>query len=637
MRIRGLLFFFISLSASANLVSKHSTVIPSVIVMAARKASPSFTSGPKSIITREQIATTGMTTLAQTLQNLGGVQIQDTSGNGSQVMLSMRGFGANASSNTLVLVNGIPITNPDMAPPDLNSIPLPEIEYIEIISGSESVLYGDQAVGGIINIITRNHANENIELSCSAGSYNQHHCIASLHRQMSLIDFNLNLASNHTDNYRQHNNYDQNLLSGEIDYTHQSGSLRFDYSIANEKMLYPGALTKNQVNANRRQASNDTDFFKDWNGLYHFQFQQNINTTWRLTTDLSRRDMHGNGVLFSPFTQSRTSNFFRPQIDGSLGKVRINTGIDLQTDQYELNSLFGVTKDSLQKYGIYFITNTTVNQRLAFSIGARGALQNSSLKSSTPIATVNRATASTIGATFLLTPEIKFYLRRAESFRFPKADENASTPPGVNGLRTQRGAAYETGAEISKEKYSGKIEIYQLNLEDEITFDPTQTIQRPFGTNRNLDPTVRHGMSISGKKSIAANFTIDAQYNYVNARFQSGPNSGNRIPLVSENIMRAGINYQFASHWNIYPEFIYTGNQFAANDDANIAGKIGGYTIYNFNLRYVYSHFTASLHFNNIFNKNYYFYTVYQPSMPSESFYPAPDRNLTLTMNYSFA
>jgi iron complex outermembrane receptor protein len=228
------------------------------------------------------------------------------------------------------------------------------------------------------------------------------------------------------------------------------------------------------------------------------------------------------------------------------------------------------------------------------------------------------------------------YVRRAENFRFPKADEDASTPPGVNGLKTQRGVSYETGVQWDWKRFINNIGIYQLYLKDEIQFDPTQTPEDPFGTNRNLDPTIRRGAFITEKVAINDYLTINGQYNFVNARFQSGIYAGKRIPLVSENIVRAGANIKFAEYWNFYAEGLFTGNQYADNDNANIAPQIGGYTIFNLSLRYVFKNFTASLRCNNVFDKNYFLYTVYQPSMQSEFFYPAPVRNFLLSVKYSF-
>src|SRR5579872_6708456 len=118
------LFFFASYAVAAT--------VPTVHVKAPNYLEGSYTSGPNTVINQQQITRTGITSLAQALQSLGGVQLQDMAGNGSQVSLGMRGFGMNASSNTLLLINGIPVTNPDMAPPDLNAIPVQEIESIEI-------------------------------------------------------------------------------------------------------------------------------------------------------------------------------------------------------------------------------------------------------------------------------------------------------------------------------------------------------------------------------------------------------------------------------------------------------------------------------------------------------------------------
>jgi iron complex outermembrane recepter protein len=624
-------------AVSSTALSSHSTTIPPIHIKAAKNTSHSLINGPKTIVTQQQIRAAGVTTLAQALSELGGVQLQDTAGNGSQLSMNLRGFGANASSNTLLLVNGIPITNPDLAPPDLNAIPLHDIEYIEIMAGSESVLYGDQAVGGIINIVTRQQAKEKMELSCSAGSYRQHYCYAALHNQFKRLHYNVALSNHHTNNYREHNDYDQNVLIGNVSYPYQTGRVSFDYQIANEDMQYPGALTAQQVRQDRQQANNDIDFFKNENTFFHLKQQQQVNSNWLLQTDLAQRGMHGHGVFSLPFNQSRNTYFIKPQLKGTIGNVLLTSGIDLQKDNYHLGSTFGLTNNSQQKYGVFGIATIPISEPLFLSVGARGAYQGSHLQSTSDSDTINRVLTTTVGATYHLLTDFDIYLRQAGSFRFPKADEMATTPIGVKALRAQRGTAYETGIQLNRDNYSGKLGIYQLNLRDEIAFDPTQTPQQPFGANKNLSPTVRRGITLSGKNKITDRLSLGGQYNYVDARFQNGTDSGNRIPLVSAIILRANIDYTIAEYWTIYTEALYTGNQFAANDNANVAGKMGGYTLYNFNLRFSIKELSASLRVNNIFNKRYYFYTVFMPNMQSEFFYPAPERNFTLTVTYAFA
>jgi iron complex outermembrane receptor protein len=618
-----------------------STTVPTVIVKAPRKIKAAMSGGPSSVITQKQMQASGVTSLAQTLESLGGIQLQDSFGNGAQVALNMRGFGANANSNTLLLINGIPLSNPDLAPPDLNMIPLNEIESIEVMAGSESVLYGDQAVGGAINIVTREALNNKnkAQLSCSAGSYNERRCEIAFYMQKDKFNHHIRLSSSHNHHYRDHNEDNQNQLAGQLAYHAAQSEMHVYYTASNEYMQFPGPLTAAQVRQNRRQASNDTDFFKAGNAFVHLQYVYQLHPGLGLQTDMAGRIMQGHGVLFSPFEQWRQTYFFKPTIKGTIKNSFLHSitwfsGIDVQADHYRLSSSFGLTNNEQQKYGLFALVNVPVLSSVVFSLGARGAQQSSHLQSTTSSAAINRAFASTLGLTYQFHPDLNLYLRRAESFRFPKADENASAPIGVKGLRTQRGVAYETGVALERDLYALKLGMYQLHLKDEISFDPLQTPQQPFGSNTNLSPTARTGFTFSGRYAFTDHLVLNGQYNYVNARFQQGIYKGNRIPLVSDTIIRMGVDYRIHEHWNIYSEAIYTGNQYAANDNTNSLGKIGGYTTYNMNIRFHRASFSASLRLNNIFNKYYYFYTVDQSG--TEFFYPAPGRNIMLTLNYLF-
>ena len=74
---------------------------------------------------------------------------------GSKSTIDIRGMGAQAKSNVLILVNGQRLNNIDMSEIDFPSIPKQSIDNIEIYKGNAaSVLYGDGAIGGAINIIT---------------------------------------------------------------------------------------------------------------------------------------------------------------------------------------------------------------------------------------------------------------------------------------------------------------------------------------------------------------------------------------------------------------------------------------------------------------------------------------------------
>jgi iron complex outermembrane recepter protein len=101
------------------------------------------------VIDRNEIERSAASSLIEVLNGKAGIQIRDTLGDGNHASISLRGFGDNAVNNVLVLVDGRRLNNPSLSGPDLNSVPLANIERIEILRGAGTVLYGDQAVGGV--------------------------------------------------------------------------------------------------------------------------------------------------------------------------------------------------------------------------------------------------------------------------------------------------------------------------------------------------------------------------------------------------------------------------------------------------------------------------------------------------------
>ena len=106
------------------------------------------------VITAKDIENGGFTNAFEAVKNLGQVNVhtyQDDGGDygGMMSRIRMRGI----DNGTLVLVNGNPSTYMNNA--TLDNIPIDQIERIEIVKGAGSVLYGPQAMGGVVNIITK--------------------------------------------------------------------------------------------------------------------------------------------------------------------------------------------------------------------------------------------------------------------------------------------------------------------------------------------------------------------------------------------------------------------------------------------------------------------------------------------------
>jgi iron complex outermembrane receptor protein len=118
------------------------------------------TSVPVTVIKAEELKTAGVTTTEQALQQISSVQVSLTSaqavgaGTGGASYVDMRGLGPN---KTLVLLNGRRIANSafDSSAPDINTIPFAAIDRIEVLRDGASALYGTDAIGGVVNFITK--------------------------------------------------------------------------------------------------------------------------------------------------------------------------------------------------------------------------------------------------------------------------------------------------------------------------------------------------------------------------------------------------------------------------------------------------------------------------------------------------
>jgi len=124
------------------------------------------------IITKKELERIKRTNVLEVLQSVPGISIIQNGPSGGAASVFLRG--AN-SEHTLVMMDGIELNDP-ITPSrsyDLAHYTLENVERIEILRGPQSTLYGSDAMGGVINIITKKgHGKPNINLSARGGSYN---------------------------------------------------------------------------------------------------------------------------------------------------------------------------------------------------------------------------------------------------------------------------------------------------------------------------------------------------------------------------------------------------------------------------------------------------------------------------------
>lgn len=638
--------FIACLLSSSNTFATDVVKVTPVVVSATRSPQSSVpTAAAISIIDRAEIEASGARHIAEVLRGRGGLQVRDLYGDGSRAVVSMRGFGENAAANTLILVDGRRLNNSDLGAPDLNSIALKDVERIEIIQGSAGVLFGDQAVGGVINVITRTPQNLAANVAVGAGSYRGREVRATVSdRNANGLAYRLSGETRSSDNYRDNNRQEYTNLLGRLDYRHQgNGSVFLEHQAIDENLNLPGAIFADQVAANRTQTRFPNDFADSRSYISRAGMQQALWDNWQLEAELTDRRSDGNGILTdSSFTQNRHQIGFTPRLIGAvpmaMGDLLLTLGIDLDRTDYDITSPFGTTDNRQHQRSLYAQGVIPLSERLSATLGARHAEVENDLTDSFSFPSGTRLDDSefvtSAGLSFSATPEWRLYARRDEVLRFPKVDEYTNMDASITLLKTQTGESYELGSEWQRNGHDLRAVIYQLDLNNEIDFDPSV-----FG-NTNLDPTQRTGLILDGHLQTTDSLRLGAAYGYVDAEFDNGSFAGNRIPFVAKHTLNLNADYQFSSAWQLFGEAQYISKRVPQGDYANSLGRLPGYTVFNAALNYSFAAWRLGLRIDNITDKRYSDVAALAfrpPTFAVETgFYPAPERRGYLTAEYRF-
>jgi vitamin B12 transporter len=140
-----------------------------VLVTATRTAIPTSEAlASVEVIPREELERLPAADIADALRLHSGLEIARTGGPGQQTSLFIRG---SESNHSLVLVDGVRINPGTIGSAALQNISPDLVERIEVVKGPRSTLYGSDAIGGVVNVITRRAEESRVELEMGGGSY----------------------------------------------------------------------------------------------------------------------------------------------------------------------------------------------------------------------------------------------------------------------------------------------------------------------------------------------------------------------------------------------------------------------------------------------------------------------------------
>ncbi|MGH8517909.1 MAG: TonB-dependent receptor, partial [Panacagrimonas sp.] len=613
------------------------------------------------VIDREQIESSGAANVAEVLRQTSFVQVSDLYGDGSRAQIDTRGFGDTANANTLILVDGRRLNNADITPPDINSISLKDIERIEILEGSGGALYGDQAVGGVINIVTRTPEARSLAIETEAGTYDAYGVRLRGGDTVGPLALRLSGESRRNGNYRDHNEIRYSNVLGRGDWVHAGGRVFGEAAYVREDLLTPGSLLEEDVDEDRRQVLPvfTPDYSDAQTQIYRLGAEQDLGASgWRALAEGTWRRSDGqfrigflSGFPSEDSSQDRKVGSFNPRLTRNFatryGEGTITLGGDAQRADYRLVSQLGVSRGRQEQLDGYAQAVLPLPAKVEATAGVRysdlrGNVQDDFTFTS-PEKYADHKIGGGLGLAWCPVESLKLYIRGDRNYRYPKIDEYTGSVPFEGPvailLDTQHGWSKEIGGEWQQGSVALALSAYRLDLEDEIAFDGGTFV------NINLDRTRRDGVTASARWSPWTTLQLALSARYVDAEVRSGPFESADVPMVASKAGTFSATWAATQAWSLYAEVVALGSRPYSSDFDNTLDELPGHGLLNLSTRWSRGPWSVSARVNNVLDKEYSEYggsvSLFGPppdflSTEFPAFYPSPGANGRLTLAYAW-
>jgi iron complex outermembrane receptor protein len=637
------------------------------------------------VITREDIDRSAARTIPELLNAEVGLNSRDLFGNNAaQATVDLRGFGATGAQNTLILLDGRRLNDLDLSGVQWPAIPIASIERIEIVRGSGSVLYGDNASAGIVNIVTRSPLTPGNAAEVFGRTASYQTLEGQLYGSHATDAYGINgsIHGYRSNGYRHNNRNEQANATLNSRLAVGNGSLDLRLGADSQELRLPGArriqpsIGLDEYAADPRGAQTPLDFayrdgFRagtslaqrfgdaelvvglDYRGkktLSYFDqngFPSTRDDTLDLTSFTPRLRLPfnlasiGNTLVVGVDWHDWRYRSTRADTQGNLSQPSNRVAVDQNTLGFYAQDTLLLTRDTIAvlgwreeraKYSADDVADPT-SPACPFGCGPAPSVRETQ--------TVHAWEA---GLRHNVTPNLTPFVRANRSYRLVNAEEiyefDAGFAPQFQILRPQRALTYEIGIGWRRQVDAARITLFRSDVDDEIHLDPFTAGVGNF----NLPPSRRQGVELDGAWQPAKPLRLNATYAYTDAKFREGSFqgaggdtsiAGKNVPLVPRHKATLGGSWDLLAKTRFSALFTAASKQYLDNDETNTLGQyIPSYRVLDLKLAQTVGPARIAFVVNNALNQKYYTYAVKSnnPATPDRyAVYPLPGISYGLT------
>lgn len=584
-----------------QLVNAATEVSPPMVVTATRTAQTVDASlASVSVVTRADIERLQANSLEDVLKRLAGVKVVNNGGKGKATSVFMRGT---ESDHVLVLIDGVKVGSATLGSTAFQFLPIDSIERIEVVRGPRSALYGSEAIGGVIQIFTRQAEGAfTPSFSISAGSHDSYMVSGGFSGRSGDSWFGANVSHEESGGF---NACDSGpgfgCFTSEPDddrFRNESGSFRLGHRFADAvDVELHGLYSEGNTHFDGGFSPfffvpNETDFIQQViGGKASFSLIKNweIKLSGGQSRDRSKNRQSVDGST-SFFNTQRDSFSWQNDLTLSEGHL-LTIGYDYQDDKVASNTAYAETSR----------TDEGLFAQYQGEFGNHDVLI--ALRKDDNEQFGNHTTGN-IGWGYTLNNGLRVTASFGKAFKAPTFNELYFPFFGDPDLDSERSKTYELGFGRAESWGDWNISLYKTDVKDLIAYDPTHiTPNLPFGGANNVSKARIRGLELTVSTDLAG-WNLNSALTLMDPenRESGSANKGNVLARRAQQSFNLDADHDFGKGrlgFTIFAE----GRRF---DDAANRRRLGGYMTLDLRAEYpICQNWLLQGKVTNLLNKDY--------------------------------